>query len=250
MDETGSPQTASERQITIPPPLLESGICHQSACRFNFDIDQPGFYIAATRLHGNNSEGMWGLGFATTDGLNQGGFNSGAVLKENGDAPGYMAFYLLRSESITLTPFEYTGNVSSLLLKISRQDLFTGERQTVFGPLAATPGTAYNTITLASGFYVAEVSSRANDPRGRFGLSVNAASIVGGVNVGGWIDSYTGSNGEGFGALYIATPQTVEVTTLFGDSYSSLGSGYVQLDIYQVQPDGQRVLYFTSEVTP
>jgi len=63
------------------------------------------------------------------------------------------------------------------------------------------------------------------------------------VNIGGWIDSYTGGNGEGFGGLYVGKTQTVEVNVFFGESYSSVGSDYVELNVYR-QESGSRTQVF------
>jgi len=250
IDEMGNSQTASERVINVPQSLLDSSLCTQSSCTFEIDIQETGFYVATARLLNDNSEGFWGMSVLYDMTWMDSGFNSGTVLKENGEEPSFMAFYLSEDEAVRMTPFEYSGNVPNFNLKLSRQDLLTGNRQPVFGPLNTTSGTSHNTVELKQGFYVAEVSSNAGDARGRFGLSVTAHSMIGGVNTGGWIDNHTGSNGEGFSAFNVSYPQTVEISLLFGDTYGEAGSGYIQLDVYQVQTDGSRELYFTSAVNP
>lgn len=252
IDEMGNPQTATERVINVPQALLDNGSCTQSACSFEIQIDQPGFYVATARLLNDNSEGFWGMSVLYNMYWQDSGFNSGTVLKENGEEPSFMAFYLAEDEAVRMTPYEYSGNVTNLNLKLSRQDLLTGQRQPVFGPVSTSSGVSHNSVQLRQGFYVAEVSSNEGDARGRFGLEVNAHSMIGGVNTGGWIDNNTGGNGEGFSAFNVSLTYNnpVEITLLFGDSYGEAGAGYIQLDVYQVQADGSRELYFTSAVNP
>jgi hypothetical protein len=235
------PTSPTEQVIDIPQALLDTEICTQQECTLDIDIDQAGFYVVSARLLDGNTEGFWGISFTTTGGINAGGFNSGATLKENGDAPGFMAFYLSEPETVSITPYEYTGNVKNLVVQISRQDE-TGERTLIFDQQTAS-GATHTTEVLQPGFYVAAAFSQAGDPRGQFGFSVNANSMLGGVNIGGWIDE----NGAGFGGLYIDSPQEVKVKALFGDSYGSSGAGYMQIDVYQQQSNGERVLYYSLD---
>ncbi|MCV6637458.1 hypothetical protein [Candidatus Albibeggiatoa sp. nov. NOAA] len=239
--DSGNSTDTSERVIQIPDVLTSGDICTQQDCTFDVEINQPGFYVVSARLLNDNTEGFWGISFTTSGGVNTGGFNSGATLKENGDAPGFMAFYLSESETVNITPYEYTGSVNNITIQLSKQES-TGERTVVFTE-QTTSGTQHTTAVLEPGFYVAEALSSAGDARGQFGFSINASSMAGGVNIGGWIDSNT----EGFGGLYVDSNQTVQVKSLFGDTYGTSGSGYMQIDVYQQQADGERVLYYSSD---
>jgi len=216
--------------------------CSDKTCNYSISIDQPGFYIATVRLPEGSKEGVWGVEFATSGGINSGGFNSGAILKENGDRPGFMAFNLSQAEAVNITPYEYTGKVNTMKIQLSRQE--NGERTVVFGAENVRSGQT-TTTTLQPGFYVAEAFSSAGSVRGRFGFEISAQSMIGGVNIGGWIDSYTGGNGEGFGGLYVGKSQMVDVNVFFGESYSSVGSDPIELNIYRKE-NGSRTLVFSG----
>ncbi|WP_353570867.1 hypothetical protein [Candidatus Albibeggiatoa sp. nov. BB20] len=233
--------TTTERVIQIPDALTGSNTCTQQDCAFDIEIEQPGFYVVSASLLNGNTEGFWGISFTTSGGVNAGGFNSGATLKENAEAPGFMAFYLSEAEAVNITPYEYTGNVNAITVQLSRQD-DSGERTTVFSQ-QTTSGTEHTTAVLEPGFYVAEALSSTGDSRGQFGFSINAQSMTGGVNIGGWIDD----SADGFGGLYVNSSQNVKVKSLFGDAYGTSGSGYMQIDVYQQQDNGERVLYYSSD---
>jgi len=230
----------------IVPDELQGTFCSQQKCSFTIAIDQPGFYVATGRLPQTNIEGFWGIEFNTSGGINNGGFNSGAILKENGDAPGFMAFYLSQPEKVRITPYEYTGKVKQMTLQLSHQNLLSCNRSVFFGPQNASSGQSSTTDILSPGFYVAEALSQSGAERGRFGFEISAQSMIGGVNIGGWIDSKTGGNGEGFGALAVGVPQEVRVNTFFGKTYGTQGSGYFQLDVYRQTENGRRVLFWSS----
>jgi len=225
--------------------LWDLGLClSDKQCNYSIEIDQPGFYIATVKLpEGGGKEGMWGVEFATSDGVNLGGFNSGAILKENGDKPGFMAFYLSQAEAVNITPYEYTGEVSQMKIQLSRQE--NGERTVIFAETIAS-GQTHTTAVLQPGFYVAEAFSELGSPRGRFGFEISAKTMSGGVNIGGWIDFVHRRQREGFGGLYVGKSQTVEVNVFFGESYSSAGSDYVELNVYR-QDNDERILIFSSD---
>lgn len=225
-------------------PVNPSDCGDAGRCGYLVSIAEPGFYVAQVRLPAGEQEGFWGMQVQTTGGANRGGFHSGALLKENGEAPGFMAFYLAQPEAVTLTPYEYTGTVDAMQIQLSRQE-DADHHAIVFGPTLSASAQMHTTDVLEPGFYVAEASSEVGASRGRFGFAVNAQSMIGGVNIGGWIDTFTGGTGEGFGALYLAQPQVVEIQLFFGESYGDLGAGQVQLDFYRQEDDGTR-----SNITP
>jgi len=176
----------------------------------------------------------------TSSGRNTGGFNAGATLKENGESPGFMAFSLSQAESLTVTAYEYSGAANQITLKISRQN--GSKRTVVYGPVNTFSGVSANTSVLEPGFYIVSVYSPSGTLRGKFGISVQGNSFVGGVNIGGWIDEES----KGFGAFYVPSPQEVDLTLLFGSSYGSIGSGMLLLDIYYQDESGNRTLYWSS----
>jgi len=240
--DSDNPDIAYELVGTrLYPPQVQ---CSEKECNYSVQINQPGFYIATVNLPEGGKEGMWGVEFSTSGGINAGGFNSGAVLKEDGDSPGFMAFYLSQAESVDITPYEYTGEVSRMKIKVKRRE--NGVDKIVFGPVLTRSGQTYATPVLQPGFYVAEGFSETDSPRGRFGFEVSARSMTGGVNIGGWIDSYTGGNGQGFGGLYVANSQIVDINVFFGESYSSIGSDYIELNVYRLQENGERTLMFSG----
>ena len=209
--------------------------CDASSCSYSIAIEKAGFYVSTVRLPLGASEGFWGLQVKTSSGKNAGGFNSGAVLGENGKYPGFTAFYLSEPEAIDITAFKYTtasSSSSSFNFGIKKQNLATGERSYVYGPFETTSWQKHQTPILEAGFYVSEVFSLADSPRGRFGITLNGNAFTGGVNIGGWIDDKTGGNGEGFAAFYIPEAQTVDFKLFFGQSYGEFGSAQPSLNVY------------------
>ncbi|GEM_PF-5326513 len=216
--------------------------CGTAACNYTVNLEQPGFYVAVVKLPSGAQEGFWGLEVNTSSGYNKGGFNSGAVLVEDGKYPGFTAFYLANAEPVKMTAYEYTGVSPTFKVSIQKQDPISGARAMVFGPTDATSGQPFVTPTLEPGFYVAEVFSQSGAQRGRFGIELNGDSFVGGVNIGGWIDAKTGGNGEGFGAFYITQAQTANFNLYYGNTYGSAGSAQPFLEVHYQQPDGTRQL--------
>ncbi len=185
------------------------------------------------------TEGFWGISLNTTAGYNPGGFNAGAILKENGNVPGFVGFYISDYEAVNLTPYEYLGIAENVLVRIKSNDVV------LFSDIVKS-GSLVTTDVLAPGFYVAEVLSQDNVPRGLSGISVNASSFSGGVNVGGWIDRKTSGSSAGFGAFYVASPQQVNVNLYFGDTYGSVGSSKLHADLY-LQEGDSRTLKWSSK---
>jgi len=225
-------------------PLAYTSACDAKTCQYSLNFTQPGFYVAQVQLPSSEKEGFWGLEINTSSGSNSGGFNAGAVLQENGTTPGFIGFYLGAEETVTLTPYEYTG-MNRLNVAIERQ-IDTNTRSAVFGPSVLAVGEKQTTASLAPGFYIASAYSKLGDARGRFGLELNGNQFTGGVNIGGWIDSATGGNGEGFGAFYVASSQTVKLNLYFGDSYGTTGAGQPNLAIFSQDSQGNRTQAWNS----
>ncbi|MCV6639444.1 CAP domain-containing protein [Candidatus Albibeggiatoa sp. nov. NOAA] len=215
--------------------------CSSASCTYSLEVDEAGFYIMTIELPEGGTEGFWGISVNTTAGSNPGGFNAGAILKENGDVPGFIGFYLSRYESVTLTPYEYLQVAENILVRVKSDDV-------VLHSEVVQSGSSITTQTLPPGFYVAEILSQENTPRGLSGLGLSATSFAGGINVGGWIDRETSGASAGFGAFYIASPQTVNVNIFFGDTYGSVGSSRLEADLYlQNTADGSRTLKWSSK---
>jgi hypothetical protein len=221
-------------------PLLAE--CDAKQCQFKISLEQAGFYVPAVRLPANGTEGFWGLTLNTSLGYNTGGFNAGGVLGENATYPGFIGFYLTRREAVRISAYEYTGQISELTVSIRN-----AQNEFVLAPSNfPANGAEQQTDMLEPGFYVAAVYSRNGDPRGRFGISLQGFSFGGGVNVGGWIDSYTGGNGEGFGGVYVASPQDINLTLQFGDSYGSAGASQPEIELYLQENTGVRSLKWST----
>ncbi len=231
-----TPSTTPTTPVVAPDPA-----CTDRSCTYEVSLDQAGFYVAEAGLTSGSKEGFWGGEYTTAKGRNNGGFNMGATLKEHGEQPGFMGFYLSEDESVRIKPYEYTGQVSAFTLTVLQQNLQTGARTTVYGPVQSVSGQSHQTRTLTAGFYLAEMKNQANSPRGQFGLEVNANSMVGGVNVGGWLDS----NGKGFAGLYLAEPQQAKFSLYFAQTYGTSGAGKLQLQVFRMT-DGAKNQIFSS----
>ena len=231
--------TASNITIIVCDNEDEDECGHQ--LRYTVPFFSAGFYVADIIL-ANGEEGAWGLSINTTTGINVGGFNGGAILKENGGMPGFITFTLTETEHVSITPYEYTGNVDWLTVQLEKQDLSTLERTSIYSKDTLS-NTKLTTQLLEPGFYVVTIYSQNDSPRGISGITVNANSMMGGVNIGGWIDTI----GVGFGAFSVAEPQDVNLTLFFGDNYGEVGAkGYLVLNIYRQYDDGRRQLYWTN----
>ncbi len=222
--------------------------CNANSCTHsNISINRPGFYVARVKLATGANEGMWGLSVNTTSGINTGGFNAGATLTKDGVTPGFLGFYLSRLEAVNISAFEYTGDVSAMNVFVEKMDsqgsrstvhYFNGVRQNS----TSQPLVEETSRVLEPGFYIVSAASEPGSPSGSFGISVNGDSLIGGVNIGGWLDATT----TGFGAFYVASPQQVNLKLLFGDNYSTVGSGALTVEIDYQDSSGERTLYWSS----
>ncbi|MEK7991374.1 MAG: hypothetical protein VSS52_010235 [Thiotrichaceae bacterium] len=241
-------------QIKIQNPATDE-ICDADTCKYPLYFSRSGFYVASAQLPDSESEGFWGMTIAdsstsTFDSITSGGINIGAVLKENGDAPGYMAFNISESigvaEKISLTPYEYSGSDAQLTVSLLKQEI-DGQRSQVITPIVLASGETMYSPTLDPGFYVAEVYSQPNSPRGRFGINISAQYIAGGINLGGWLDHSTGGTGEGFVGFNLNQARIISIWQLYGQNYGTVGSGKPGLKIYYQKEDGSRLLYYPAK---
>ncbi len=238
------PVTEPSEEVAEATPSAPEAVCTDNDCYYNITLDQAGFYIATVNLPAGASQGFWGLSVNTTGGHNVGGFNAGAILKENGETPSFIGFYLSESEALTLTGYEYTGAVDNLYISIKHDD---EKDNYVFEPTLIQSGESKTTDVLTAGFYVLEMFSESGAARGRSGISINGQAFQTGVNIGGWIDNTTGGNGEGFGAFYVETPQTVNLKLLFGDNYGEVGAAKPVLSLYRQTEEEVRELVYQFE---
>jgi hypothetical protein len=214
--------------------------CDDLSCSYTLNVGQEGFYVMNIELPEGGTEGFWGVSVNTTAGSNPYGFNAGAILKENGDTPGFVGFNLGGSEAVTLTPFEYLKVAEDVLVRIKSKDI-------VLYSNIVKSGTPVTTDVLDAGFYVAEILSLEGTARGLSGLSLSANKFVDGVNVGGWIDRETSGTSAGFGAFYVASPQQVNVKLFFGETYGSAGSTKLEASLSFQEEDGSRTLKWSSK---
>ncbi|MEK8019462.1 MAG: hypothetical protein VSS75_021525, partial [Candidatus Parabeggiatoa sp.] len=221
--------------------------CNSNQCNYSLTLERAGSYIVVASLPKEGREGFWSLSVDTADIFYEGGFNGGTVLKENGEYPSWVAFSVHQTESVKVIANEYSGQVSQFTIRIEKV-WPDGQRLLIDEPKLTRSGQWYFTRPLPPGFYVAVVSSEAGSPRGRIGLSFGGQRLFGGVS-GGWIDSATGSSGEGFASFIVASPQEVDLNLWFGQSYGNLGSGQPQLDVYYKNQDGSRTHYWSAPAT-
>ncbi|RKZ41658.1 MAG: hypothetical protein DRQ41_08020 [Gammaproteobacteria bacterium] len=199
--------------------------CNASSCRYLLNFEQEGFYVITTRLSQEKTEGVWSLSIEPRQNMTiAGSFHIGAILRENGELPGFAAFFLNQSQVLTLTPYEYTNQLSQIHIRI-----LDGKRALVYETDAVVEESII-TPELQNGFYIIEVLSTNDAPRARFGLSVEMPYFPHGLNIGGWLDAVTGDNPEGFAALYL-TSGPVIITLQFGESFGQIGADKPDLHI-------------------
>jgi len=242
--QTDTHSAITSKNFVIEPPQQPDKYCTSSECNYSLMLDSNGFYVVVATLPKTQKEGVWSLLVNPPSVLYVGGFHGGAVLKENGDMPSWVAFSLSKAEPIQITAHDYSGNGLPFSFQID-QEIAQGNRRFIHGPVSIAPGETYTTPTLAPGLYIVGVLSQPGSPRGRFGLSINGQNLFGGV-VGGWIDSSTKLGGEGFAAFNVAFPQQVDLKVFFGDNYAIIGAGRPQLDVYYLKDDGSFVPYWTT----
>ncbi|MEM9302560.1 MAG: hypothetical protein AAGE01_10640 [Pseudomonadota bacterium] len=214
-------------QVSRPPRAR----CSEQRCQDLLLADgREGFYVANLSLPEGAREGVVGI---TVDTVPAGGIHAGAVLPSGGAQPGFVSFNLGEQETVNFTVLEYTGQIAQLEFLLER--LTAGVRDTAYGPELLTPGVTFDVGPLPPAEYVLTIRSDAGDPKGRFGISVLAASLQSGVSIGGWIDR---SEQEPFVALNVKT--SASVVTHFGDAYPGVGAGRPSLSVAFRRTDGVR----------
>lgn len=248
---TGESRALEGLQIQLVNPAV-AGVCADDACRYELYFYRPGFYLASARLPATGREGLWGMSLEQPL-VHVGEINIGTILKEDGEHPAFLAFNLSErvnvAESVALTPYEYSGQAPRVTLRLSRQDE-DGARREVMSSTTVNSGEGVVTPVLDPGFYVTEIYSPAGSERGRFGLNlaVNHQQIAGGANFGGWIDSRTGGNGEGFSGFSIGyRNQRMTFKVLHGQHYGDQGASQPEFTVWHQDEQGERTQYFPTQ---
>ncbi len=174
----------------------------------------PGFYILEATLGPQALGGFWGMEVITSLGQAAGGFNLGGGVSPAAANPGFGAFLLSGTQTVTAT---LNAQVSPGTLMTLR--FLDSGRRPIGDPVMGIPPLTLSR-SLDAGFYVVEVYSSGPAPF-NFQLGLAADFFVGGVNTGG----YLGPGNVGFGAFYV--PETQDVTMkLYGRStYGATGAG-------------------------
>lgn len=185
------------------------------------------FYITEATLVAGQKEGFWGMEVLVSQGELTGGFNLGGGFEGNAQLPGFGAFSLATAQQVTATvnAQQLPGTTGTVGLDVALKS--GGNR--VAGTSGAPPLT-FN-ANLQPGFYVIEIKSLANAPRGTFQMGLAAQSFSGGVVVGGFIkDGLTG-----FGAFCVPQSQNVDMRLVGNSEYGSAAAGDLILTLKDTQ---------------
>ncbi len=226
--------------------------CTIAECEQEIFIRQAGFYLASADIGQYVYDGIyeerlqipyfWSLSVLTSDGTNQGGFNSGLTLSNHLSFNGFIAFYLQHAEAISITPYRYTGDADHFTLSLQQQNVNTGERVTVFQDNNAATGVALQTDVLAAGFYVINVKANNADDSiqadQRAGITIDAKHMTGGVHVGGWYSDSAITPSARFAGFYIAKPQTVRFRLAFNEAVQAAGMSKPLIKLYHQTETG------------
>jgi len=203
--------------------------CVDDMCKHNLPIAESGFYVAEIKLPANAEAGQWGLSISNSSGTNPGGFSAGSVLRENGEAPAFIGFYLNQPSRIALQTHDYFDKLSELRIAIKRDN-----QDFVYGPVTVPIDTMQITDELAAGYYVVTVSSPLGAERSYFGIDVTGEHIQSFVDVGGMIDH---TSGLGFIGVLITEPQNVTFNLFYGGNYHTVGAGGLDLALFRMGVD-------------
>lgn len=175
---------------------------------------EPGFYILEASLATGALGGAWGLEVVSSAGQAPGGFNLGGGLAANAATPGFGAFLINATQTVTATLNAQTSTGTVLTLRyLDSNRRQVGTPVTGLSPLRLTQ-------SLTPGFYIVEVYSSGPAPF-NFQLGLAADFFVGGVNTGGFL----GQGSVGFGAFYISDTQEVTMRLFGRTTYGPNGAG-------------------------
>jgi len=213
--ENPSPGGGASNALTLPITAA-GGSFEPSLSRYL----APGFYILEATLASSAASGYWGLEVLTSLGQAAGGFNLGGALPASGVSPGFGAFMLSTTQTVTANVNAQGPTGTTLTMRFldsKRQQI--GSSVTGRAPLTAR-------YSLQSGFYIVEVLSTASVPV-TYQLGLSADFFAGGVDTGGFL----GSGIVGFGAFYVPEAQNV-LMKLFGkNTYGTGGAGDMVLTL-------------------
>ncbi len=228
--------------------------CTIAECEHEVFIDRAGFYIASVDIEYYVSVAdayqqpyFWGLSVLTSDGRNQGGFNSGLTLSNHLSFNGFIAFYLQQAEAVSITPYRYTGDADHFTLTLQQQNVNTGERVTVFEDNNAATDQALQTGVLSAGFYVLNVKANNADDEiyldQSVGITIDAQHMTGGVHVGGWFTKGMSPLPARFAGFYIAQPQTIRLRTAFNEPVQAMEMEAPLIRLYHQTENGDLEAY-------
>ena len=180
----------------------------------------PGFYILEATLGPQSLGGFWGMEVITSLGQAAGGFNLGGGVAPAAASPGFGAFLLSGTQSVTATLNAQVSPGTLMTLRF----LDSGKRP-VGDPVTGVPPLTLSR-SLDAGFYVVEAYSSGPAPF-NFQLGLAADFFVGGVNTGG----YLGPGNVGFGAFYVPEAQDVTMKLYGRSTYGSTGAGDLVLTL-------------------
>jgi hypothetical protein len=188
-----------------------------------------GFYIAEVTNAPGSRNGYWGLVASVPQGSIPGGINLGGGILGNDSFPGYAAFTIPASQTVTINVSAQAGPfVNPFFTTTIYARLLDSNRQLV-GAEVSGAGSLQLTNTLGPGFYILEVHTEANGPAVAFQASVLTPSVTGGMIAGG----YVSQGALGYGAFSITQAQNVTFQ-LTGPTDGQFGAGCLQFTLLDV----------------
>ncbi|MEK7990814.1 MAG: hypothetical protein VSS52_007385 [Thiotrichaceae bacterium] len=213
----------------------ETNTCVDELCKYELSITEAGFYIAEVTLPVGETEGQWGLSINNSSGSNPSGFSAGSVLRRNGEAPGFISFYLTKPTAVNLEVVEYLGKLTELSVSVKKDNT-----DIVYGPVTMQIDTINQTNVLEAGYYVVTVSSLVGGERSYVGVGVYGDNIQSNVDVGGMIDNNTGL---GFIGFLVTEPMDVQFNLFYGGNYNRLGATDLKLEILRSLDDTRQSIW-------
>ncbi|WP_353571438.1 hypothetical protein [Candidatus Albibeggiatoa sp. nov. BB20] len=210
----------------------ENNTCSDQVCKYKLSINEAGFYVAEVTLPTGETEGQWGLSINNSSGSNPSGFSAGSVLRRDGEAPGFISFYLTAPTAVNLEVVEYLNKLTELSVTVKKDNT-----DIVYGPVTMPVGTTNQTTVLEAGYYVVTISSLVGGERSYVGVGVYGNNIQSNVDVGGMIDE---STGLGFIGFLVTEPMDVQFNLLYGGNYNRLGASDLKLEILRSLDDTQQ----------
>ena len=181
----------------------------------------PGYYIVEATLAERASGGYWGLEVLASRGSLGGGFNLGGGLSGNAVNPGFGAFHLSKSQTVTASVASLLAPNADLTLR-----LLNAKREVLD---QVEFGESNFSRSLDPGFYIVEVESHMPAPIA-YSL-VLAAEVFSGADTGGYI----GPGIVGFRAFYVPEEQDVTIRMFGKNTYGPAGAESLVLTLKDAQ---------------